>query len=93
MPKKRSWTDEQLAKAVVESRSIRAVIKMLGLIPAGGNYAQVRRRIMELDLQITHFTGMGWNKGTTYHTSIRPELETLLVSNSTVQIQIKEKVI
>lgn len=85
MPCKRSWTDEQLVIAVKKSYSIRAVIKELGLIPAGGNYAQVQQRIYTLKLDTTHFTGMRWNKGKKYHTSTRPELETLLVVNSTVQ--------
>lgn len=85
MPHKRSWTDEQLILAVGRCFSVRAVIKNLGLIPAGGNYVQVRKRITELNLDITHFTGMGWNKGKRYHTLARPELELLLVADSVVQ--------
>lgn len=85
MPQKRSWTDEQLIQAVIESKSVRGVIVKLGLIPAGGNYAQVNTRITTLALDISHFTGMGWNKGTKYHTRVRPQLETLLVLNSSVQ--------
>lgn len=85
MGKKRSWTDEQLIKSVSTNLSYRAVIKSLGLVPAGGNYVQVRQRIYDLSLNITHFKGMGWNKGKTYHTSKRPELGTLLVKGSIVQ--------
>lgn len=85
MPQKRSWTDEQLIQAVADSKSIRAVIAKLGLIPAGGNYAQVNLRIATLELDIAHFTGMGWNRGATYHTKARPMLEALLVEKSTVQ--------
>jgi 5-methylcytosine-specific restriction endonuclease McrA len=85
MPRKRSWTDEQLILAVKECYSIRSVIGMLGLIPAGGNYAQVRKRIVDLNLATKHFTGKGWNKGKTYHTNIRPELSTLLVIDGDVQ--------
>ncbi|MEJ0072657.1 MAG: HNH endonuclease [Candidatus Saccharibacteria bacterium] len=85
MPKKRSWADEQLILAVKDSRSIRAVIVALGLMPAGGNYAQVNTRIAALGLDTTHFAGRRWNKGTTYHTKSRPELETLLVSGSAIQ--------
>lgn len=85
MPKKRSWTDEQLVIAVKASYSYRAVISELGLIPAGGNYAQVQGRIKELKLDVKHFTGASWNKGKTYHTKQRPLLETLLVRDSKVQ--------
>ncbi len=85
MPKKRSWTNEQLIVAVKESRSIRSIITLLGLIPVGGNYAQVNAQIAALNLSTTHFTGMGWNKGLTYHTTSRPELETLLVLEDRTQ--------
>lgn len=85
MPGIRSWTDEQLVEAVKKSFSVRAVIKELGLIPAGGNYAQVQQRMYVLKLDTAHFTGMRWNKGKTYHTTTRPDLETLLVIDSTIQ--------
>lgn len=42
---------------------MRAVIIKLKLVPAGGNYHQVNERIAELKLNITHFTGQGWNVG------------------------------
>ena len=85
MPGNRSWTDEQLVDAVKKSFSVRAVIKELGLIPAGGNYAQVQQRIYILKLDTKHFTGMRWNKGKTYHTTVRPELDSLLVVDSAIQ--------
>ncbi len=85
MPKPQSWTNEQLIDAVKNSRSIRMVIQKLGLIPAGGNYSQVSFRIRQLRLDTSHFKGMAWNKGLTYHTSTRPSLESLLVYGSRVQ--------
>ena len=85
MPKQRSWTDEQLIEAVKLSYSLRAVIASLGLIPAGGNYAQVQARIQALELDTMHFTGSRWNVGKTYHTSKRPTLELLLVNGSGTQ--------
>ncbi|MGH7158056.1 MAG: HNH endonuclease signature motif containing protein [Candidatus Saccharimonadales bacterium] len=85
MGKSRNWTDEQLVEAVKASRSYRNVIKLLGLIPAGGNYAQVQFHIEALNLDTSHFTGMGWNRGTTYHTTTRPALESLLTLDSRVQ--------
>jgi len=85
MPMQRSWTDGQLVEAVKHKYSIRAVIIELGLIPAGGNYVQTKSRIRELGLSTAHFKGMGWNAGTTYHTSCRQPLENLLVDNIDVQ--------
>ncbi len=59
--RKRSWSDKQLVEAVHSSRSYRNVLKLLHLVPAGGNYEQIKRRISELDLNTAHFTGKGWN--------------------------------
>lgn len=59
----RKWNDENLKSAVVQSKSTRNVIKLLGLIPAGGNYVQVKNRIKDLNLDTSHFTGRGWNVG------------------------------
>lgn len=84
MPKRRSWTDEQLIAAVKISRSNRSVLIALNLIPAGGNYAQIKRRIEELELDIAHFTGMGWNKGGTSPRKAT-SLDLLLVENSNFQ--------
>ena len=85
MAKQRSWTDEDLEAAVRASKSYRNVLKLLGLIPAGGNYVQVQYRIRVLGLDTAHFTGMGWNRGTRYHTSARPSIKSLLVAGDRTQ--------
>ena len=85
MPVKRSWTDDQLRIAVSKCLSYRSVIKELGLIPAGGNYVQVRYRIMDLGIDTSHFTGQVWNKGKKYHTGRRAELSSLLVNGGRLQ--------
>lgn len=85
MPLARSWTDAQLVEAVRSSTSVRQVIAKLGLIPAGGNYTQVRARMNILGLNGDHFIGKVWNKGRNYHTSARPLIEDLLVQGGIVQ--------
>ncbi len=85
MPRKRSWSDRQLIDAVASAKSYRSVIVSLGLIPAGGNYVQIQTRIKDLRLNTDHFTGMNWNKGTTYHSKSRPPMDEILVIGSTVQ--------
>lgn len=57
----------------------------LQLIPAGGNYQQIKTAIARLSLDTSHFTGQAWNAGQTYHTKSRPTLDSLLVLGSTVQ--------
>src|SRR5260221_724516 len=82
----RSWTDEQLIEAVRTSFSYRAVIKKLRLIPAGGNYAQVQKRIAELRLDVAHFTGSRWNAGLRgYRTNLSKKIDELLVIDSNFQ--------
>lgn len=85
MPRIRSWTDEQLREAVRTSKSYRNVLILLGLIPAGGNYQQVKRRVLELDLFTGHFTGMGWNVGMNFRPKDPAPIEALLVRNSNYQ--------
>lgn len=81
----RSWTDEQLTEAVKTSRSYRQVIMKLNLIPAGGNYAQVKRAIKTLDLDIPHYLGMGWNVGLVFKPSPPIPLDKLLKRGTIVQ--------
>ncbi|PIZ62752.1 hypothetical protein COY17_02090 [Candidatus Saccharibacteria bacterium CG_4_10_14_0_2_um_filter_52_9] len=82
---KRSWTDSELIEAVAMLKSYRSVLMKLRLIPAGGNYDQVKRRINELALSTEHFTGKGWNAGTKYQLKSTVPLEKLLVAGSSVQ--------
>lgn len=63
MPKIRSWTDEQLIAAAKSSKSYRSVLIKLRLVPAGGNYEQIKNRIKHLEISTEHFTGKGWNGG------------------------------
>ena len=86
MPNKRSWTDEQLVMAVETSLSYRSVLIKLGLIPAGGNYAQLKSRIKELKLDTEHFTGQGWNVGWKFDPRVPvQELGSVLVRDSGIQ--------
>lgn len=82
----RSWTDEQLKVAVTESFSFRSVIIKIGLVPAGGNYDQIKKRITELKLDNSHFTGAKWNVGVRRkQTRYGTPLKELLIENSDYQ--------
>jgi len=91
MSKHRSWTDEQLKEAVKVSKSYRTVMKMLGLIPAGGNYEQVKSYILKNKLDISHFTGMGWNVGLGFVPNPPQPLEKLLILGSRPQSFVLKK--
>jgi hypothetical protein len=58
-----TYTEDQLAEAVKESLSYAEVLRRLGLKPAGGNHAAIKRRITEFEFDTSHFKGQGWNRG------------------------------
>jgi hypothetical protein len=58
----RRWTIKELINGIKTARSIRQVIIKLGLIPAGGNYQQVKQAIFDNNIDIDHFSGRGWSK-------------------------------
>ena len=81
----RRWSDDDLKQAVPHVRSMRSLIKNLGLIPAGGNYVQVTKRVKDLNIDISHFTGAGWLKGQKRMYSFGRSLEQILIANSYFQ--------
>jgi 5-methylcytosine-specific restriction endonuclease McrA len=38
-------------------------MRELGLVPIGGNYFTINRKIAQLNLDTSHFTGQLWSKG------------------------------
>ena len=83
--KTRRWNKVDLINAVAAAKSIRQVIKTLGLVPAGGNYDQVQKYIKEYRIKTDHFTGQGWNKGMTGIGKPIWSLEQILIRNSSFQ--------
>ncbi len=85
MSRKRSWNESQLRKAVQNSNSIRNILVILNLVPAGGNYEQVKNEIRRLNIDTSHFTGMGWRKNRTFSFTPKTSLEEILTQNSHFQ--------
>ncbi len=81
MTRKRSWTIDQLNKAIVESTSLGQVLRKLGLREAGGNYDQFKKYIAEYKIDTSHFKGHAWNKGLKGFVQPRIPLENILVKN------------
>jgi hypothetical protein len=59
----RSYSDEDVQKAVISSFSTRQVLTKLGLKEAEGNYKTIKNLIKTLNLDTSHFTGHLSNKG------------------------------
>ena len=83
MKKYKQYTEEDFIKYVKNSTSIRQVLKKIGLEPKGGNYATAKRRILVLNLDISHFTGQGHLKGKTHNWAKKIPLKEILIENST----------
>lgn len=54
---------QQLNEAIKNSKSIRQTLSKLGICEHGGNYATIKRMIKKYNIDTSHFTGKGWNKG------------------------------
>ncbi len=54
----------QLTQSVLESSSLRQVLIKLHVAPYGGNYETLKKAIAFYKLDISHFQGQAWNKGT-----------------------------
>ncbi len=74
----RRYTDQCLRRAVESCFSLRAVIQTIGLVPAGGNYEVVKKRIREMNLDTSHFTGQGHLRGGNHTYRTRPLAEVLV---------------
>jgi hypothetical protein len=74
-------TDERFREVIAGSISIGEVLRKLGLRPAGGNYAVLKRRVRLLGIDTSHFRGKGYLKGRNHTWARRTPLEQLLVSD------------
>ncbi len=85
MPRKRKWTIDELHSAVKGSKSIRQIISKLGLIPAGGNYEQIKATIKEYKIDTSHLTGRGWNRNMRFPFIAKIPLDVILTKDSHFQ--------
>ncbi|MDQ3800374.1 MAG: hypothetical protein M3384_13060 [Acidobacteriota bacterium] len=61
--KLRKYTEQQLKAAVKESYSFAQTLRLLNIVPCGGNYLVLKKAISHFDLDTSHFTFQLWNKG------------------------------
>lgn len=59
----KEYSDNQFIDAVKNNKSIAGALRTLGLRPVGGNYLTVKRKLKLFNLDTSHWTGQGWNKG------------------------------
>jgi hypothetical protein len=54
---------EEIQNAVIKSLSTAQVCRELNIKPSGGNYKTLKNKYIKYDIDISHFTGKGWNIG------------------------------
>lgn len=67
------YTKEMLEEAVSKSKSYAGVLRELGLRQAGGTQCNLKSRIEKFDIDTSHFTGQGHNKGKVSNQRKKPE--------------------
>lgn len=75
------YTREMLSEAVAASISMAGVMRHLGIRPTGGAHAHLRRRIIKLGIDTTHFLGAAHFRGT--HSLNRLSADQILVLRPT----------
>ena len=85
------YTIEELKTAVQESKSIANVLRLLGIRPVGGNYKTIKDLINRHQIDISHFTGQGWNVGLQFRPQKCFTDKEVFVENSTYKSSVKLK--
>lgn len=80
--KTRTYTIAELKKAVVSSISVSETLRKLGLKPAGGNHATIKKLCEDYKICTKHFKGQAHMTGKSNPYNKRP-LKDILVENST----------
>lgn len=72
-------SDEEFIEIVKNNYSIRACLEAQGLKPAGGSYKIFNQRVERLNVDTSHFTGMGHLKGKTHNWAPETSIEDAFV--------------
>ena len=82
---KNTKTREELEAAAAKSSSIAGMCRVLNLVPCGGNYRIIHNAINKFQLDVSHFTGQGWNVNLKFKPFEQKPIEEILVEKSDYQ--------
>lgn len=85
------YTENELRNAIENSFSIAETCRKLGIVPLGGNYQTIKRLIKKYEIDTSHFTGQGWNKGLVFKPMKITSIEDILIEDSTYYSSCKLK--
>lgn len=78
-------SEEEYRLAAKNSLSVAGMCRYLNLKPVGGNYSVINNKIKKYNIDISHFTGKGWNVGLRFVPNKARELSDILIENSVYQ--------
>lgn len=78
-------TKEEVEENAKKSHSIAEMCRNFGIKASGGNYKVIHHLIDKYNIDISHFTGQGWNVGLKFKPNPPKELSEILVENSCYQ--------
>ena len=81
-PRRRTWSDAELAEAAGASVSLRGVLKRLGLHASGANYKTLWSALTRLGIDTSHFLGQGHLRGKRHGWTAKLPLDMVLVAAS-----------
>lgn len=81
----RKYTKEWLEELCKTSRSYAEVLSKAGRKQAGGNQSYLKSVIDKYGIDVSHFTGQGWSKGTRHNGSRKYTIDEAFVENSNVR--------
>lgn len=87
------YTKELIENICRESSSYRQCLNKLGLKEAGGNYACIKKKIKEYNIDISHFHHQAWNKGKKNESRKRPIVDYLSNKYSIQSFKLKKRLI
>jgi hypothetical protein len=82
---KYKFTKEDLEEIVISSKSIADVCRKMNIKPIGGNYKTINSKLKEWEINISHFTGKGWNTGLKFQPKKKIDISEILVRDNNYQ--------
>lgn len=84
---KYKYEESTLRELVKKSTSMGNLLKLCNVIPAGGNYSTMKRRLLSMNIDTSHWgetmaSRQGWLKGKTHDWAKKMTLDQILVQNS-----------
>lgn len=80
-----NYTKELLKEQVKDCYSFAELARRLGLKPEGSNPKTLKKKLIEFNVDFSHFTGQGWNVNLKFKPRISKTLDEIMTKDSSYQ--------